>query len=199
MGSSPNRFLQKIGGTTTPLSKDGKVGQNANMDCDGVCRVDRPDRGGLALANPLAATITALTLTAWSFIATGVLQFVVVLGASGWSGRLWSGLIAAVFVVMGFSLLFDPLAGVLTLTWLVAILFGMSGITKIILAYGTRDTPFFWPVLLTGAVSILLAAMIIANFPASAATVAGVLLAVELISSGVAAIALALRLRRSGA
>ena len=155
--------------------------------------------GVLALANPLVATITALTLTAWVFIATGALQFVVVFGASGWNGRLWSGLIGAVFVVMGFSLLFDPLAGVLTLTLLVAILFGASGITKIILAFGTRDTPFFWPVILSGAVSILLAAMIISNFPASAATVLGILLAVELVSSGVAAIALALRLRGSGA
>ena len=151
--------------------------------------------GVLALANPMAATITVLVLTAWSFIAVGAIEVIGTFMAEGWKAKLWAALLGIVFILMGASLLKNPLAGVLTLTWLVAILFAVSGVTKIILAFGARQTPYFWTLLLSGAVSVVLAGMIFSNFPYSAATVLGILLAVELISSGVANIALSLRVR----
>jgi uncharacterized membrane protein HdeD (DUF308 family) len=59
----------------------------------------------------------------------------------------------------------------------------------------TRPSPYFWAVFLSGAISLLLAVMILANFPQSAMTIPGILLAVDLISTGAGMVALALHLR----
>jgi uncharacterized membrane protein HdeD (DUF308 family) len=151
--------------------------------------------GVLALANPLAATITALVLAAWGFIAVGATELIGTFLAEGWKAKVWSLLLGVVFIMIGTWLLGNPVAGVLKLTWVVAVLFAASGITKVILAFGARQTPYFWALLLSGVVSLVLAFMILSNFPYSAVTILGILLAVELISSGVANIALSLRVK----
>ncbi len=155
--------------------------------------------GGIfALFNPLAATITVILLTAWLFIIVGVIEIFSVFSATGWGGRIWALILGALTVLLGVWMLANPLPSVLALTWLIGLVFLATGATKVILAFGVRGTGYFWAVLLSGALSVLLGFMVLSNFPASAVSILGVLLAVELISSGVANIALALRLREIG-
>ncbi|WBU60107.1 HdeD family acid-resistance protein [Paracoccus albus] len=146
--------------------------------------------GFLALANPLAATITAEQVAGWSFLFIGILQIVAVFQQTTWGGRIWVILLGVLFVLLGISLIANPLEGVITLTLTVAALFLVTGIFKIVLSFSLRGVPAFWLVLLSGAVSVILAVMIFGNFPASALTILGILLAVELISSGISLIAL---------
>ena len=146
--------------------------------------------GLLALANPRAATLTAEQLAGWAFLILGVLQFIAIFQQRDWSGRIWSLLLAAAFTILGLSLLANPLAGIVSLTITAAVMFLFTGIAKIVMSFSLRDTGAFWPVMLSGAVSLLLAVMIFANFPASVASILGILLAVELISSGASMIAL---------
>ncbi len=154
--------------------------------------------GIIALLNPLAATITAVVLTAWLFIIVGVIEIFGVFSATGWGGRIWSLILGALCIFLGINILGNPLASVLALTWLVGILFLATGVTKIILSFGVRGTGYFWVVMLSGVLSVVLGFMVLSNFPYSAASILGVLLAVELISSGAANIALSLRLRETG-
>ena len=81
---------------------------------------------------------------------------------------------------------------------MVGVLFLATGATKVVLSFGLRGTGFMAVVLLSGIVSIVLGIMVLSNFPYSAAGILGILLAVELISTGVANIALSLRLRQTG-
>jgi uncharacterized membrane protein HdeD (DUF308 family) len=155
--------------------------------------------GGIfALLNPLAATGIAAWLTATIFIAVGIIEIIGAFGASGWGGRIWSLILGALTVFLGVWMLANPIASILALTWLIGILFLATGATKVILSFGVRGTGYFWVVLLSGVLSIVLAVMVLSNFPYSAVVVLGTLLAVELISSGAANIALALRLRETG-
>ncbi|MCX7302209.1 MAG: HdeD family acid-resistance protein [Rhodobacterales bacterium] len=155
--------------------------------------------GGIfALFNPLAASITAVLLTAWIFIIVGVIEIFGVFTATGWGGRLWALLLGALCIFLGIWILQNPIESGLALTWLVGILFLATGVTKVILSFGVRGTGYFWIVLLSGILSVVLGVMVLSNFPYSAAVVLGTLLAIELISSGVANIALALRLRETG-
>jgi membrane protein HdeD len=155
--------------------------------------------GGIfALFNPLAASITAVLLTAWIFIIVGVIEIFSVFTATGWGGRLWALLLGALCIFLGIWILQNPIESGLALTWLVGILFLATGVTKVILSFGVRGTGYFWIVLLSGILSVVLGVMVLSNFPYSAAVVLGTLLAIELISSGVANIALALRLRETG-
>ncbi len=155
--------------------------------------------GGIfALFNPLAATITAVLLTAWIFIIVGIIEIFSIFSATGWGGRIWALLLGALTIFLGVWMLSNPLPSVLALTWLIGILFLATGATKVILSFGVRGTGYFWIVLLSGILSIVLGIMVLSNFPYSAAVVLGTLLAIELISSGAANIALALRLREVG-
>ncbi len=155
--------------------------------------------GGLfALWNPLAATLTVTLLAGWIFLFLGAVQVVQSFSVSDWTGFLWALLLGVATAVVGVVLLFDPLAGMVSLTILVGVLFLVSGIAKIMFAFSLRPVAGWGLVLLSGAVSILLAVMIFANFPWSAVSVLGILLGVELLSSGVLYLFAALGLRRLG-
>ncbi len=86
-----------------------------------------------------------------------------------------------------------------SLTLVVAVMFLVTGATRLWLAWRMRETRLFWLLALTGALSVLLGGIILAGFPATAATILGLLLAIELLSSGASLIALGLMRRGSGA
>jgi uncharacterized membrane protein HdeD (DUF308 family) len=154
--------------------------------------------GIIALLNPLAATITAVMLAGWVLIIAGVIQIIGVFSATGWGARILTLVLGVLTAILGLYILANPVISGLALTWLAGIFFLATGVTKIILSFGLRGTGYLWVVLLSGIVSVVLGFMVLSNFPYSAATILGILLAVELISTGIANIALALRLRETG-
>lgn len=156
--------------------------------------------GVFALLNPIAATITATTVVAWMFLFMGAMQIVAALGNMGLGTRIWTAALGALAIVIGGWILTNPIAGTLALTWTIGVLFLVEGIVKLVLAFVTRQSPYFWAMLLSGAISVILGGMILGRFPATALTIPGILLAVDLISTGVALVALALHMKRgSGA
>ena len=148
--------------------------------------------GFFALANPLAATLTAELLAGWMFVAVGVMTMVSAFGDQGWGGRILSILIGLIILILGIDLIANPLAGVVSLTLVVAIGLIVMGVLRILLAFRSDFAQLRWVLILSGAISLLLGAMILSNFPQSAALVLGVYLAVELISNGVSLIVLSL-------
>lgn len=148
--------------------------------------------GILALANPLAATLTATAIAAWSFLIGGVFQLYAALKDEGTGSKIWTAIAGGAGIVLGIALFNNPFAGVISLTLLVAIMFFVIGLTKVIVSFSLKGTGAFWPVLISGALSVILALMIFSNFPQSAATILGVLLAIELISSGISLIMMSL-------
>jgi uncharacterized membrane protein HdeD (DUF308 family) len=154
--------------------------------------------GILALFNPLAATLTAVMLTGWLFVIVGVVEIVGVFSATGWGARILSLVLGVLTVLLGLYILGNPIISAVVLTWIVGIFFLATGATKVVLSFGMRGTGYFWVVMLSGIVSVVLGVMVLSNFPYSAASILGIVLAVELISTGVANIALSLRLRETG-
>jgi uncharacterized membrane protein HdeD (DUF308 family) len=152
--------------------------------------------GVLALANPLAATLAATVLAGWVFTLLGVLQVIQAFRVTGWPGFIWSLLFGILVLAVGSSLVFNPLAGMVSLTLLVAVLFIVTGAVKAMYALSLRPISGWGWVLTSGIVSVALGVMILANFPWSAVAVLGILLAIELISNGVLFLLLAMGLRR---
>ncbi|MFD0982330.1 HdeD family acid-resistance protein [Tropicimonas aquimaris] len=149
--------------------------------------------GGIfALMNPFAASLAATTIAAWMFLIFGVLQVIAGFRVPGAGAKIWTLLMGALAIYLGITILGHPLRGMVTLTMMVGILFLAGGITKIILAFSLEDRRFFWAILLSGVVSVILAVMVFTNFPQSAAVVLGILLGVELLSDGVWSLAMAL-------
>lgn len=151
--------------------------------------------GILALANPFGATLAAALLAAWTFVLFGVLQIIQAFRVRGWSGFLWSLLLGVVTLAVGISILARPGAGIVSLTVLVAIMFLVLGVVKLMYAFALRPISGWVWVLVSGLISLLLGVMILADMPWSAAAVLGILLAVELLSNGVFLLFVAFGLR----
>lgn len=151
--------------------------------------------GIVALANPLPATFTAVHIAGWIILATGLIQFFDFIRAGSWVDRLWSGVFSVGYLWLGISLLLNPFEGVIALTVLVALGLLFSGVAKLLFAFRARSTPLFWPFLLSGALSILLALMVFFNFPQAAAVLLGLMLAFELVLSGATVMGFAFWLR----
>lgn len=155
--------------------------------------------GFMALANPFAASVAATLLAGWFFAILGVIQIVQAFRVTDWSGFLWALAFGVLTLIVGGVLLFDPLAGMVSLTVLVAVLFLVTGIAKTMFAFSLRPVSGWVWVLVSGLISLLLGVMILANFPWSAQAVLGILLGVELLSNGVLFLFVALGLRKLNA
>lgn len=153
--------------------------------------------GVLALANPFAATLAATMMAGWAFAILGVVQIVQAFQLRGWAGFVWSLLFGVLTLVVGVSLIFNPLAGMVSLTLLVAVLFLVMGGIKIMYGFSVRPVSGWGWVAASGVLSLVLGVMILAEFPWSAAAVLGILLGIELLSNGVLFLLLALGLRKA--
>lgn len=151
--------------------------------------------GVLALFNPFAATLAATLMAGWAFIFLGGLQVIQSFQVQGWGGFIWALLFGILTFVVGVSLVFNPLAGMVSLTLLVAVLFLALGVAKIMYALSLRSVTGWGWVLASGIVSLALGVLILADFPWAAVSVLGILLGVELISNGVLFMFVALGLR----
>ncbi|PSJ64373.1 HdeD family acid-resistance protein [Kumtagia ephedrae] len=151
--------------------------------------------GVLALANPFAATFAAVLLAGWTFLLFGILQIIQAFSVKDWPGFLWSLLLGVLTAAVGVSLLANPLAGAVSLTMLVAVLFVVLGVVKVMYAFSLRPVSGWVFALISGLLSILLGIVIFADYPWAATTVLGILLAVELLSNGVFLLMVAFGLR----
>lgn len=148
--------------------------------------------GILALINPDLASLTAELLVGWVFLASGLMLLVLALSFGDRGVGVVMGLLG---LIVGVFLLANPAAGMVSLTVILGVIFLVSGIIRLALAWGLRSSPLFWVLLIAGGVSVLLGAVIMADIQAAATTLLGVLLAIELLSSGVGQITYGLLLR----
>ncbi|MDF1857204.1 DUF308 domain-containing protein [Pseudooceanicola sp.] len=150
--------------------------------------------GVLALFNPFAASLAVAFLAAWVFLTAGALQLV-------WAftgGDRWLNLVFGLLAFgVGVALLANPLAGLVSLTALLGVIFLISGILRLIIAYGLRETSLFWLMLLSGAFSVLLGIIVFGDIQQAASNLLGLLLALELISAGIGQITFGTMLRQS--
>lgn len=148
--------------------------------------------GIIALFNPFAATITAELLTGWAFLISGVLALIGAFADMRWGARIWIILLGIIFIWAGITLLRNPLAGILTLTLAMAFVLVASGIVQTVTSFAgdVRHSAAFWPVLLSGIISLLLGFWVLSDFPLSAAIYLGIVLAVQLITTGVSMLSL---------
>lgn len=154
--------------------------------------------GFIALANPFAASMAVEQIAAWSFIIIGLVQAFACFREEGWGGRIWTLLIAIITFLLGIQLLLNPLAGMVSLTIMVGVMFLISGVFKIIVGLRINMNMLKWMVVIGGVVSLVLAFMVFTNLPKSAAVTLGIMLAVELLSTGASFIGLALSRERGG-
>lgn len=152
--------------------------------------------GVLALANPLAASLAVTTIVGVAFLLGGAVQLWLAFSTPDDPHRLWNGFIGLIGLVAGISLLADPQSGMISLAMVLGVIFILTGLARLMIAFANRQTPVFWALLLTGAISVLIGVMIFGNLAEAATTLLGLLLGIELVIEGVALVALGLFARR---
>ncbi|MBE2275524.1 MAG: DUF308 domain-containing protein [Rhodobacteraceae bacterium] len=153
--------------------------------------------GFFAILNPLAGSIAATLIAGWAFLIIGVIEIVAVFQETTWGSRIWALILGLLGILAGISLLADPLGGVVSLTYVLAILFLVSGVFKLIAGFGLPSGNGKWLVILSGALSLLLGILILSYFSTAAVATLGILLGVQLISDGASMLGLAYAERQS--
>ena len=135
----------------------------------------------------------------WLFLISGVVGLYLTFTTRGMPGFGWSLLSAVLAVAAGLILLVQPIAGTLTLTLVVSAYFIAEGVTTIMYALAhRRELSGRWGWLLfSGIVDLVVAGLIIAGLPGSAAWAIGLLVGINLVFGGTSLIAMALAARDS--
>ena len=154
--------------------------------------------GVAAIAFPLLSTIAAKIALGWIFLAGGAMLLIHAFSIKEWRGFLLELLIGVLYVVAGGWLAFFPFTGIITLTILLAALFLAEGVLEVIMAVRVRPHEGWAWLLLSGLVAVAVGLLIAYELPSSAAWAIGLLAGVNLLSTGVSFIVLALAARRVG-
>jgi uncharacterized membrane protein HdeD (DUF308 family) len=157
--------------------------------------------GILAILVPWLATITFTILIGWLFLISGGVGLVTTLWMRQAPGFWWSLLSAILGIVAGLVLLVWPIIGVLSLTYLLIVFFIIEGVASIMYAIEHRNqlTGRWGWMLTSGIIDLILAGIILAGLPGTAAWALGLLVGINLVFGGTAMIGIALAARRTPA
>ena len=145
--------------------------------------------------------VTGLTLASMLFlgillIIAGFSQIIDVIKSRHWKGVGWHALIAALYIVGGGIIIYDPILASTMITALIAWTLIIIGITRLIMAATLRYAKGWGWFVFAGVTSLLLGVLILLQWPYSGLWVLGLFIAIELIVNGWTYIFIALALRR---
>jgi len=155
---------------------------------------------GLAamLLPPLAGLVTAIIL-GWLFLLAGIVGLFATIRARQAPGFVWSLLSALVAVLAGVALLWNPVQGLFTLTYVLIAFFLFDGLLMIALGLAhRRELSGRWEWLVfNGVIDLVLAGIVIAGLPGTLTWALGLLVGIDMIFGGASLIAMALTARRA--
>jgi uncharacterized membrane protein HdeD (DUF308 family) len=154
--------------------------------------------GILAMLAPVFAGIAATIFIGWLFLFAGVSGLIFSYQSRTAPGFWWGLLSSAVALLAGLSIVWNPLSGLLTLTFVLIGYFLVDGILTILAGLDyrrARSNRWQW-LILGGGIDLLLAIILISGLPGSALWALGLLLGIDLAFGGASIIGVALAARK---
>jgi uncharacterized membrane protein HdeD (DUF308 family) len=153
--------------------------------------------GAIAIVLPPIATLAVTIVLGWLFLVSGVIGLFTTFWMRHAPGFWWSLISAALGIVVGAWLLAAPVTGAVSLTIVVVAFFIIEGVASIMFALDhKRELSGRWGwMLMSGVVDLVLAALIFAGLPSTAAWAIGLLVGINMVFGGSALIAMALHAR----
>jgi uncharacterized membrane protein HdeD (DUF308 family) len=153
--------------------------------------------GAAAIVLPPLASVAVTILLGWLFLVSGVIGLVTTLWMRAAPGFWWALISAVLGIVAGVMLLASPLRALVPLTVLLVAFFIIEGISSIMFSLEhKRELSGRWGwMLVSGGVDLILAAIIFAGLPGTAAWAIGLLVGINMIFGGAALTAMALHAR----
>ena len=153
--------------------------------------------GLIAIAVPPIATLAFTIIIGWIFLASGIVGLITTFWARQAPGFWWSLVSAIIAIAAGLVLLLWPTSGTVSLTLLLIAFFVVEGIASIMYAieHGDRLTGRWVWMFVSGIVDLILAGIIFAGLPGTAAWALGLLVGIDMVFGGAALSAMALAAR----
>jgi uncharacterized membrane protein HdeD (DUF308 family) len=153
--------------------------------------------GCLAVAEPVIASVAVDIYIGWLFIFNGVLGLVAMFSARDGSAFFWTLLTSALSLAVGIMLVWKPAEGTVSLTMVLTAFFIAEGAFQTISSFSYRDImPGSWGWMLASGLSdLFLAGLIIYFWPESASWTLGLIVGINLITTGLAIVMTAMDVR----
>jgi uncharacterized membrane protein HdeD (DUF308 family) len=156
--------------------------------------------GCLAVAEPIIASVAVDIYIGWLFMFSGVLGLVAMFSARDASAFLWMLLTSALSLAVGILLIWKPAEGTVSLTLVLTAFFIAEGAFQVGASISYRNVlPDSWGwQLASGIADFVLAGLIIYFWPQSASWTLGLIVGVNLITTGLAILVTAIEVSKVG-
>jgi len=152
--------------------------------------------GIAAIALPWASGIGVVIVIGWVLLFSAVSHLIFAFHTHSVGGVLWQILLALIYGAAGVFMLMNPLAGLVTLTLVLAIFLLIEAAFETALYFQLRRAINAGWILFDAIVTLILAILIWSQWPSSALWFIGTIIGISLIFSGVSRLSLASAMRR---
>lgn len=153
--------------------------------------------GLIAVVVPQVISVAIVLFLGWLILFGGIVQISRALMFRAMPG-FWAWLfMGGLQAVVGFLFLAQPLAGVLTLTIMIAVFFALEGIAKIYLAFMLRPLPNWGWVLFSGVTALVFAVIVSISWAEASLWLLGLLFGINMIFLGASLIKMSLNYKES--
>lgn len=153
--------------------------------------------GLAAIILPALGGLVATVFLGWLFFIAGIVGLAATIRARQAPGFVWALLSALAALIAGALLLWNPLRGLATLTYVLIAFFLFDGVLTIILAVAHRrqlSGKWEW-MMVNGVVDLVLAGIVISGLPGALVWALGLIVGIDMLFGGGALIAMALEAR----
>ena len=150
--------------------------------------------GIVAIVRSVAATVVSMLFFGWLLLIGAGIEIVQTIMAGRETGMFQHLAAAVLFGVVGFLIVWRPVASAEILTLLMGAFFLVSGLFQIVAPVMSALPDWGWHTL-NGIITVLLGFLVLAQWPVSGLRVIGMFVGIDLFFYGIAWIAVALHLR----
>jgi uncharacterized membrane protein HdeD (DUF308 family) len=141
--------------------------------------------GIAAIVLPAVAGLAVTVMLGWLLVLTGALHLGMAWRGEGAVAIAGEIVVSLLYAAIGIYLLGRPAAGLASLTVALAVVLAAKGVLEAVIAFSVRPLPGSGWLLLDGLVTVAIATLIAAAWPASTAWAIGIMVGVSMVSSGV--------------
>ncbi len=151
--------------------------------------------GAISIFAPVFAGSAVVIIIGAVLLVAGISQIVQGIQAESRGDKMMSLILGAITAVAGIFVIGHPLLGLTFLTLILALYFLFEGIWKVASAFSYRPVAGWNWMLLSGVLSVILGLLIWYQWPVSGMWAVGVLIGIDLLSTGISMVVLASALR----
>lgn len=145
--------------------------------------------GGIfCLINPFASAVALSLVVGVLFILSGVGLIIGMIAnrAQNFWPMVGGILMGIAYLIMGYVFIKDPIAGIMTMSFILAVLFALGGVIRISAGFRLRGESYSWLQIIVGILDLIIAAILLTSGPQISVMLVTVVVGLEMLFSSFA-------------